>query len=214
MAVPANFTVVPILGQDNIIVSSSTDAGPGLWDGYLARDLLSNVMKNKAPGAKIAVITDTVLGPLYLDSFRAAFSAACEQLCSNSSQHPTLLDYQITPGESSKSRETVGVVHDWLAQNGCARDTVIVALGGGVVGDMTGFVAATYMRGVSFVQVPTTLLAMVDSSIGGKTAVDTPYGKNLVGAFWQPKRIYVDLRFLTTLPRREFVNGMAEVIKV
>lgn len=97
---------------------------------------------------------------------------------------------------------------------GCTRDTVIIALGGGVIGDMIGFVAATYMRGIKFVQVPTTLLAMVDSSIGGKTAIDTPAGKNLVGAFWQPERIYIDLQFLETLPKREFINGMAEVVKV
>lgn len=90
---------------------------------------------------------------------------------------------------------------------------MIIAMGGGVIGDMIGYVAATFMRGVRFVQVPTTLLAMVDSSIGGKTAIDTPHGKNLIGAFWQPERIFVDLRVLQTLPEREFVNGMAEVIK-
>lgn len=83
-----------------------------------------------------------------------------------------------------------------------------------MIGDMIGFVAATYMRGIKFVQVPTTLLAMVDSSIGGKTAIDTPAGKNLVGAFWQPERIYIDLQFLESLPKREIINGMAEVVKV
>jgi len=101
-----------------------------------------------------------------------------------------------------------------MLRNECTRDTVVVAMGGGVIGDMIGFVAATFMRGVRFVQLPTTLLAMVDSSIGGKTAVDTPLGKNLIGAFWQPERVYIDLAFLETLPEREFINGMAEVIKV
>ena len=96
----------------------------------------------------------------------------------------------------------------------CDVKTVIIALGGGVIGDMIGFVAATFKRGVKFVQVPTTLLAMVDSSIGGKTAIDTEAGKNLIGAFWQPSRIYIDLSFLNTLPTREFINGLAEVIKV
>lgn len=96
----------------------------------------------------------------------------------------------------------------------CDTKTVMIALGGGVIGDMIGFVAATFKRGVRFVQVPTTLLAMVDSSIGGKTAIDTEAGKNLIGAFWQPARIYIDLQFLDTLPTREFVNGFAEVIKV
>ena len=90
---------------------------------------------------------------------------------------------------------------------------MIIAMGGGVIGDMIGYVAATFMRGVKFIQVPTTLLAMVDSAVGGKTAIDTPHGKNLIGAFWQPERIFVDLRVLETLPEREFVNGMAEVIK-
>src|SRR5204863_5158344 len=101
----------------------------------------------------------------------------------------------------------------WLFAQGCTRDTVVIALGGGVIGDVIGYVAATYMRGIRFVQVPTTLLAMVDSSVGGKTAIDTPAGKNLVGAFWQPERIYIDLQFLETLPRRQFINGMAEVVK-
>ena len=96
----------------------------------------------------------------------------------------------------------------------CGRDTVVIALGGGVIGDLVGFVAATYMRGIKFVQVPTTLLAMVDSSIGGKTAIDTGLGKNLIGAIWQPQKIYLDMEFLNTLPEREFTNGMAEVIKV
>lgn len=119
-----------------------------------------------------------------------------------------------------------------MLDNKCTRDTVILAFGGGVIGDLTGFVAATLwvayfgsrrvalilgldsMRGVKFVQIPTTLLAMVDSSVGGKTAIDTPHGKNLIGAFWQPSYIFADLAFLTTLPTREVSNGMAEVVKV
>jgi pentafunctional AROM polypeptide len=100
-----------------------------------------------------------------------------------------------------------------MLANGCDRSSCIVAFGGGVVGDMAGYVAATFMRGINFVQVPTTLLAMVDSSIGGKTGVDTPAGKNLVGAFHRPRRIYTDTALLKTLPQREFCNGMAEVIK-
>ena len=128
---------------------------------------------------------------------------------------PRLLSYEVPPGETSKSRETKAGIEDWLlSQNPpCGRDIVIVALGGGVIGDLTGFVAATYMRGVRYVQIPTTLLAMVDSSIGGKTAIDTNLGKNLIGAIWQPQRIYIDLEFLGTLSEREFINGMAEVIK-
>ncbi|RPA94201.1 Dehydroquinate synthase-like protein [Choiromyces venosus 120613-1] len=95
----------------------------------------------------------------------------------------------------------------------CTHDTVVIALGGGVIGDMIGCVAATFMRAVRFIQVPTTLLAIVDSSIGGKMAIDSPHGKNFIGAFWQPKWIFIDMKFLETLRERGFVNGMAKVVK-
>lgn len=124
-----------------------------------------------------------------------------------------LLFYSVSPGENNKSRETKAQVEDFLLQKGCTRDTVIIAVGGGVVGDMIGFVAATFMRGVRVIQVPTTLLAMVDSAIGGKTAVDTPLGKNFIGAFHQPRYVFVDVSFLSSLPARQFINGMAEVVK-
>lgn len=191
-------TRVSILGKESIIVDY------GLWKNYVAKDLVENVKSST-----YVLITDTNIGPLYTSSFEQAFQSHVSKLESA----PRLLTYQVSPGESSKSRSTKGAVEDWLLSQGCTRDTVIIALGGGVIGDMIGFVAATYMRGVRFVQVPTTLLAMVDSSIGGKTAIDTPLGKNLVGAFWQPERIYIDLQFLETLPKREIVNGMAEVVK-
>src|SRR5690606_14833914 len=119
----------------------------------------------------------------------------------------------VPPGEASKTRQTKGEIEDWMLSQGCTRDTIILALGGGVIGDMIGYVAATFMRGVKFCQIPTTLLAMVDSSVGGKTAIDSPLGKNLIGAFWQPERVFIDVKFLETLPEREFINGMAEVIK-
>ncbi|SGZ54467.1 CIC11C00000003898 [Sungouiella intermedia] len=124
-----------------------------------------------------------------------------------------LIHYSVSPGENNKSRETKAQVEDFLLQKGCTRDTVIIAVGGGVVGDMIGFVAATFMRGVRVIQVPTTLLAMVDSAIGGKTAVDTALGKNFIGAFHQPRYVFVDVSFLSTLPTRQFINGMAEVVK-
>ena len=123
------------------------------------------------------------------------------------------LFYAVPPGEASKDRAVKERIEDWMLSQLCNRDTCVLALGGGVVGDLAGFVAATFMRGVPFAQVPTTLLAMTDSSIGGKTGVDTPAGKNLVGAFHQPVRVYADLATLATLPRRELVNGMAEVLK-
>ncbi|KIW83957.1 3-phosphoshikimate 1-carboxyvinyltransferase [Fonsecaea pedrosoi CBS 271.37] len=191
---------VSLLGKESIIINF------GLWRDYVAPDLLSNL-----ESSTYVLITDTNLGSLYTQSFREAFENAARQ----TGKSARLLIHQIPPGESSKSRQTKDDIEDWLLSQSppCGRDTVIIALGGGVVGDLTGFVAATYMRGVRFVQVPTTLLAMVDSSIGGKTAIDTPLGKNLVGAIWQPQRIYIDLDFLGTLPRRELINGMAEVIK-
>lgn len=124
-----------------------------------------------------------------------------------------LLSYIVPPGEDNKNRETKAAVEDYLLQKGCTRDTVILAVGGGVIGDMIGFVAATFMRGVRFIQIPTSLLAMVDSSIGGKTAIDTPLGKNFIGAFHQPQYVFIDVSFLETLPTRQFINGMAEVVK-
>ncbi|MDH5206174.1 MAG: 3-dehydroquinate synthase, partial [Hylemonella sp.] len=109
--------------------------------------------------------------------------------------------------------ESLNTVFDALLQHGCDRKTVLFALGGGVVGDMTGFAAASYMRGVPFVQVPTTLLAQVDSSVGGKTGINHPMGKNMIGAFYQPMRVLCDLETLASLPRRELQAGLAEVIK-
>ena len=192
-------TKVPILGKESIIVDFQ------LWQGYVAEDLLSNL-----PSSTYVLITDTNISPLYVPSFRTSFQDESSKISSDA----RLLVYEIPPGETSKSRETKAEVEDWMLSQKCTRDTVIIALGGGVIGDLVGYVAATFMRGVRLVQVPTTLLAMVDSSIGGKTAIDTPLGKNLIGAFWQPQRIYVDLQFLVTLPQREFINGIAEIIKV
>jgi pentafunctional AROM polypeptide len=198
---------VSILGKESIHV------GFQLWDHVVA-ELLAAL-----PSSTYVIITDTNVGPLYAPRLKAAFDAAAATatVSSNSSATPAsfrLLSYSVSPGESSKTRDTKALLEDFLLRNECTRDTLLIAMGGGVIGDMIGFVAATFMRGVRYVQLPTTLLAMVDSSIGGKTAVDTPLGKNLVGAFWQPERIFIDLAFLETLPEREFINGMAEVIKV
>ena len=116
-------------------------------------------------------------------------------------------------GEGFKNWQTLQLIFDALLENGCDRKTVLFALGGGVVGDMTGFAAASYMRGVPFVQIPTTLLAQVDSSVGGKTAINHPLGKNMIGAFYQPQRVVCDLNILKTLPPRELSAGLAEIIK-
>ena len=119
----------------------------------------------------------------------------------------------VSPGEQSKSLETFGEALSWLAQSNATRKTTLVALGGGVVGDLAGFVAASYMRGIRFVQIPTTLLAMVDSSVGGKVGIDLSEGKNLAGAFKAPDAVYVPIELLRSLPARQFTNGMAEVLK-
>lgn len=119
----------------------------------------------------------------------------------------------VTPGEKSKSLETLSGLYDVLSNSAINRGDVIIALGGGVVGDLAGFAAATYMRGIAYIQVPTTLLAQVDSSVGGKTAIDLPGGKNLVGAFYQPEKVFIDTSFLGTLEDRYLRDGMAEVIK-
>ncbi|KAJ5091466.1 hypothetical protein NUU61_006336 [Penicillium alfredii] len=193
-------TKISILGRESIV------ADFGLWRNYVAQDLISGL-----PSTTYVLVTDTNLGSIYTPTFQKIFETAAAAL----SPAPRLLVYHAPPGESSKSRQTKADIEDWMLSQSppCGRDTVVIALGGGVIGDLTGFIAATYMRGVRYVQVPTTLLAMVDSSIGGKTAIDTPLGKNLIGSIWQPSRIYIDLEFLETLPVREFINGMAEVIK-
>ncbi|KAI4208552.1 MAG: hypothetical protein LQ346_000062 [Caloplaca aetnensis] len=193
---------VSILGREDIIVDH------GLWGPSIVDDLLSNV-----PSSTYVLITDTNLHEQYVPPFQKAFL----EITAERNVQSRLLNYQVPPGETSKSRATKAGIEDWLLSEErdppCDTKSVIIALGGGVIGDMIGFVAATFKRGIRFVQVPTSLLAMVDSSIGGKTAIDTPAGKNLIGAFWQPTKIYIDLEFLNSLPTREFVNGMAEVIK-
>ncbi|KAL5339860.1 Shikimate dehydrogenase [Aspergillus crustosus] len=196
----ADPTKISILGRESII------ADFGLWRNYVAKDLI-----NDCPSTTYVLITDTNIGSIYTPGFQKAFEDAAATV----SPSPRLLIYNAPPGEVSKSRQTKADIEDWMLSQSppCGRDAVVIALGGGVIGDLTGFIAATYMRGVRYVQVPTTLLAMVDSSIGGKTAIDTPLGKNLIGAIWQPTKIYIDLEFLETLPVREFINGMAEVIK-
>jgi len=191
-------TTVQILGKNTIKV------GYDLTDTITA-DILQNLTSST-----YVLITDTNLAPLYLPALESSFNRNAAKY----SPEARLLSYVIPPGEYSKSRSTKAEVEDWMLSEKCTRDTVVIALGGGVIGDMIGYVAATFMRGVRFIQVPTTLLAMVDSSIGGKMAIDSPHGKNLIGAFWQPQRIFIDMKFLETLPEREFINGMAEVVKV
>lgn len=153
------------------------------------------------PPGKILVISDHNVASHYLDAFVHALPGRdCDSLV-------------LPPGEDQKSYDNWKRVIDRLASFGALRDATLVALGGGVIGDLTGFAAASYMRGVRFVQVPTTLLAMVDASVGGKTAINHEAGKNLVGAFHQPAAVVIDVETLKTLPKREFSAGMAEVVK-
>ncbi len=154
-------------------------------------------------GSTAAVVTNPTVAPLYLDPVRAGLEA----------RGVAVRVVEIPDGEEFKTLETAGWIYGELIQAGLDRRSCIVTLGGGVVGDTAGFVAATYLRGVDFVQVPTTLEAQVDASVGGKTGVDHPLGKNMIGAFYQPKLVYVDTETLMTLPRREVAAGMAEVIK-
>ena len=156
------------------------------------------------PGASSAmIVTNTTVGPLYAQRLQAALQGKYAQV-----HVVTLPD-----GEQYKTWQTLNLIFDALLQHACDRKTVLFALGGGVVGDMTGFAAASYMRGVPFVQVPTTLLAQVDSSVGGKTGINHPLGKNMIGAFYQPLKVVCDLDTLKTLPARELSAGLAEVIK-
>ncbi|WP_088283204.1 3-dehydroquinate synthase [Ideonella sp. A 288] len=153
--------------------------------------------------ADALVVTNTTVAPLY--------GAALAQRLAQ--RHRRVLQVALPDGEVYKDWQHLNLIFDRLLESGCDRKTVLYALGGGVVGDMTGFAAASYMRGVPFVQVPTTLLAQVDSSVGGKTAINHPAGKNMIGAFYQPARVLCDLDVLDTLPDRELSAGLAEVIK-
>ena len=149
------------------------------------------------------IVTNATIAPLYAAQLQAALASRFKRV------HIVVLP----DGEEHKTWQTLNLIFDALLENACDRKTVFFALGGGVVGDMTGFAASAFMRGVPFVQVPTTLLAQVDSSVGGKTAINHPLGKNMIGAFYQPLLVVCDLRSLETLPARELSAGLAEVIK-
>ncbi len=187
------------------------DLGPRAYDVVIGRGLLheafyqflnAKVGDKYRAGALGVIVDDNVEGKcrLYLKSVL---------------DHAIIryVTYLVPHGESAKNTDTYAALLRWLALEKFTRNDLILAFGGGVIGDLAGFVAATYLRGIAFVQVPTTLLAMVDSSVGGKTGVNLPEGKNLVGAFHQPRLVVADLNSLATLPAREFSAGMAEVIK-
>lgn len=181
--------------REILLHGSSIRIAPGLLAhaGAIAREV--------APAHRYALITDSNVGPLYAEKVRSQLEKGSAEVLT------------IPAGESNKSRESWGRLTDQMLAKKFGRDSVVIALGGGVVGDLAGFVAATFMRGIPVVQIPTTLVAMVDASIGGKTAVDTPAGKNLVGAFHPPAAVLVDPQLLVTLPLREMRAGFAEIVK-
>lgn len=164
---------------------------------------IAGYLKKDYPKAKFAIVTDDNVSALYEKEITKTFDDL--QL-----RYDVI---KIAPGEKSKSISVFTEITSFLAQKNYNRADVIVALGGGVVGDLAGFVASAYLRGVSFVQIPTTLLAQIDSSVGGKTAINIPEGKNLVGAFYQPSAVYIDMDFLSTLAGEDFADGMAELVK-
>ncbi len=160
-------------------------------------DLLSSHVRAK----RVCIVTNDLVAPLYLESLKSKLSKF------------TIDEVILPDGEAEKSLTNFEVIMSHMLKHEHGRDTTLVALGGGVIGDITGFAAACYQRGVDFIQIPTTLLSQVDSSVGGKTAVNHPLGKNMIGAFYQPKAVFIDIDSLDTLPIREFNAGMAEVIK-
>lgn len=165
------------------------------------RQSIREIAQLVAPSHRVAVISDSAVAPLHGEAIAAQFPADRTRL------------FTVPPGEQEKTRARWAELTDALLEWGAGRDTTVVAVGGGVIGDLAGFVAATFMRGVPLVQVPTTLLAMVDASVGGKTAVDTPFGKNLVGAFHNPSAVVIDPELLDTLPHDVLRSGFAEMIK-
>jgi 3-dehydroquinate synthetase len=187
--------------------------GEGAYEIHVGVGALDALGLACAPGGALrlsastalVVFSDTRVWPLHGGALLAALAAGGRRA-------PPLL-FLVAPGERAKSRAVKAAFEDFLARAGCLRDSAVLAFGGGVVGDAAGFAAATWMRGVPVVQVPTTLLAMVDSAVGGKTALDIAAGKNLVGAFHAPRAVFAATELLATLPPRELANGMAEVIK-
>lgn len=165
--------------------------------------MIGAMCRGVVSGRRVAVVTNTTVGPLYADGVVDSLADAGF----------TPLRIEIPDGEEHKNASTLNRVYDALIEGGMTRDSLIVALGGGVVGDLAGYAAASYLRGIPFVQVPTTLLAQVDSSVGGKTGINHPLGKNLIGAFHQPRAVLIDVDTLATLPEREYLGGLAEVVK-
>lgn len=165
--------------------------------------IVDELKKFHLENRRLCIVTESVVGPLYAEELKQLLKPHCKKI----------IIYQFNAGERYKNLETINEIYETLIKNKFDRKDMLIALGGGVTGDMTGYAAATYLRGIDFIQVPTTLLAQVDSSIGGKTGVDFKSYKNMVGAFYMPKLVYMNLSTLNSLPKREYLQGMGEVIK-
>ena len=180
------------------------ELGERSYPVYIGRDLLLDpqLLRQHLSGSQVVIVSNDTVAPLYVERVRAALGECA------------LLSEVVLPdGEQYKTLDTFAGIFDRVMADNHNRSTTFVAVGGGVVGDITGFAAACYQRGVNFIQVPTTLLAQVDSSVGGKTAVNHPLGKNMIGAFYQPSAVVIDINTLHTLPARELSAGLAEVVK-
>lgn len=186
-------------------IALQVELGERSYPITIGHGLLSNpeLLTRHVTGKRAAIVTNTVVGPLYLASVRKVLEEAGKQVT----------EIVLPDGEEEKNWASLMKVFDVLLSEKCDRKTTMIALGGGVIGDLTGYAAASYMRGVPFVQIPTTLLSQVDSSVGGKTGINHPLGKNMIGAFYQPQAVIADTATLRTLPARELSAGLAEVIK-
>lgn len=191
--------------QQTLPMTLQVELGERSYPIHIGQRLLTDpaLLAAYVVGKNVAVVTNTTVAPLYLDALIAHLEQAGKRV----------LTVVLPDGEEEKNWSSLMKVFDALLENKCDRKTTLVALGGGVIGDMTGFAAASYMRGVPFIQVPTTLLAQVDSSVGGKTGINHPLGKNMIGAFYQPQAVIADTATLDTLPARELSAGIAEIIK-
>ncbi len=199
---PSAAMISPALPVDTITVDLGARAYPIMIGAGVLDDIGAQVRKVCGAG-RVAIVTNPTVGKLYLSRVTTSLLAAgCDAVT-----------VEIPDGEAHKNLATLALIYDRLLAAGIERRSPIIALGGGVVGDVAGFAAATLLRGLPFIQVPTTLLAQVDSSVGGKTGIDHPAGKNLIGAFYQPRLVLIDVDTLKTLPRREFAAGLVEVIK-
>lgn len=187
------------------MITVNVDLGERSYPIRIGADLIgrADLFSPHIAGASVTIVTNETVEPLYGDALRAALAPLGKQVST----------VVLPDGESYKHWETLNRIFDALLTARADRKTTLIALGGGVVGDMTGFAAACYMRGVPFIQVPTTLLSQVDSSVGGKTGINHPLGKNMIGAFYQPQAVVADIGTLRTLPERELAAGIAEIIK-